>query len=572
MPLIVTDLTFHEMSFLKQPRREPQKPLSRRRETDKRRGEREQEEISAFFLHKSLPDRYDAQGIKQPRISVLSSLDGTTGGVSVYGSERPNHQNHSSPDFSKDHHLSRGYDRTQHREREGSKGSTYITWSTSHKAPTLGDESVDRDLEERHREDARSSTPVHVREALIRSGIFENTGISSLPALRLEGEGPRGTLKDSLVDASHPNTPAGRAACDQPLRLVHYQDRGTMANEEVAGLDGQVDNTRASIINNESTDANAEKLAEQATIDIATTFRVPANETSAGQPKQINVACGPSPNTSESTTPDVEGCGLISEPERPKSPKWMVIKQLEAAVKDVKHMDRLSMTSPVAKIAEEHVLPTGNRFFEPHQTLFSTADRIAYPNAPDLMHNARWSAFGAAPTPSQKFDILPGIPTPSYQSGSSGEPHFSFSTHQGPFQRLAVMDLLQDTDDAPFQGQPSSSRAVISSTQTSRRQQRLHDYIAEIEREVLGCVPEPHDSKASPIMGRDVQDPGMAHLSCEDEPSRMCFQPYIGTSGPPPDHALSSLSQHSRAHAYSLEEDEEQRFMSSFWRPNGLPL
>ncbi|ROW11402.1 hypothetical protein VMCG_01571 [Cytospora schulzeri] len=69
------DLTFHEMAFLKQPRREPQKPISRSREKERRRSERELEEVSAFFLHKNLPESHDASGRKQTAISGLSSLD-----------------------------------------------------------------------------------------------------------------------------------------------------------------------------------------------------------------------------------------------------------------------------------------------------------------------------------------------------------------------------------------------------------------------------------------------------------------------------------------------------------------
>lgn len=571
MPLKVTDLTFHEMAFLKQPRRELQRPLSRKRESDKKRGEREREEISAFFLHKSLPDRYDAQGRKQPHVSGLSSLDGRTGDISAYGSGRPDPRKHSSPEFSRDNCLARMHDHTQQRERKGSTGSTYITWSTSHRSPVLGDELMNGSSGEHNRAHACSSTPIHVREALLRSGIFDNTGISPLPALRLEGEGARSPLEDGFNDAKsapsiHPNAWADHAARDQPVRIVHYQDRGTMASKEAECVDGHFDNTRVTPTQDESTDAKGGNLVEQEATNIATTVRVPANELSARQPTQVNIACGHSLNMSKRSTPDVEGCGLEPGPERPTSPKWAVIEQLEAAAKDVKTTDHLSVASPVIKQAQAHVLPVGNR--EPHPTLSSTAVRIAYPYAPGPVYDARWSEFGAAPTFSRELDMLPGVPAPWYPTGPSGESFVRLLTPQRFSQKLAVIDPIQGTDDSPVLGQPSQLRAEVASTQTSRGQQSLQDYIVEIEREVLDRAPEPDDSKTPLITGRDMQDLNMAHLDYEDEQGSMCIWPYIGMSSPAPDQALSSLSQH----AQSLEKDEEQRFMSSFWRPNRFPV
>ncbi|KAL2290640.1 hypothetical protein FJTKL_14675 [Diaporthe vaccinii] len=70
------DLTFHEMHFLKRP--PPPKPVSRGRERAKKRGERELEEVSAFFLHKGLPEAAGTSGRDQPTLSGASSLDRAT--------------------------------------------------------------------------------------------------------------------------------------------------------------------------------------------------------------------------------------------------------------------------------------------------------------------------------------------------------------------------------------------------------------------------------------------------------------------------------------------------------------
>ncbi|KAF3762499.1 hypothetical protein M406DRAFT_332878 [Cryphonectria parasitica EP155] len=83
---LVTDLAFHEMSFLKQPRQEARKSLSRNRESQRKRDDRQFEEISAFFAPKGPPERHDAQDRRQSVASALSSYDGRTGGNSTHTS------------------------------------------------------------------------------------------------------------------------------------------------------------------------------------------------------------------------------------------------------------------------------------------------------------------------------------------------------------------------------------------------------------------------------------------------------------------------------------------------------
>lgn len=87
-------------------------------------------------------------------------------------------------------------------------------------------------------------------------------------------------------------------------------------------------------------------------------------------------------------------------------------------------------------------------------------------------------------------------------------------------------------------------------------QQSIQDYISQIEEEVLGRTRD-DSSRTLPIIERNHVH-GPKHPDLAGDSLR--------------DGALSTTSHHSRTHAQTLEENEEQKFISSFWRPNRYPV
>lgn len=584
----VTDLTFHEMAFLKQPRREPQKKsLSRRRESEKGRDEREREEISAFFLRKNLPDRYDAQGKKQPPVSGLSSLDGRTG-VTSNNNFGHNPGAKRTPESTRAESVARARDKQQRVYREGSRTSTYMTWSTSHRSPGLEYNSpngVEEDTERGNSEHGRSSTPMHVREAFARSGIFNNTGISYLPVSRQEGEGPGINFKDGFIGAESPSVEDAPAqVCgafpSEPARIVRYQDRGTMAVGETGCLDGQAHHTKTNTAREQPTEDKdgASRAVEQDTTDIAASMtHVSVSASGLEQPTDSGVRGSLICNSDafdNGKSPNEGGNGLQTGPDRPRPPKLAVIERLEAAAEDVR-LRSPSDSTPVAQIAQEHTQPSGNHNL--HHTLPPTPLRFSHYHAVGPMCDANWLPPRAFLMPRRNLGALsapstlsaPWRPMVSSPRSSLVKNPSPRGTRSDPF---ITGRVVQSTNPFPLEYLPSSTESLVDSTQDLVGQQSQHqsmqDYIAQIEQEVLGRCSEYDQSRQFPVTETDhVREPKFTGLGGDNE-SKSAYQPYNGMNGTLLDRAPSNMSQHHREHVQYLDEDEEQRFMSSFWRTN----
>lgn len=571
--LAVTDLTFHDMAFLKQPRREPQKKvLTRRRESERKRDEREREEISAFFLERNLPDRYGAQVRKQPRVSDLSGLDGRTG-------------DSSTPNYGNDGHVARLRDQ-QYGDKGRSRQSTCITWLTNRESPDLDyslKDGLRKDLKRRAIAHDRSSSPVHIREALARSGIFDNTGIPYLPISRRESEGPGVIFNDDAsgtksLTVDDPAAHASRTAPREPVRIIRYQDRGTMADEEARCPESHARYIESSSARERSTEdkGGSPYAVEPDATDVAASSKPAVSAAAAGQAKETGVrGFLDNLNTAGNfTSPDKPSDDLRTGSERPKSTKWAVIQQLEAGAEDVRYRHSPSAAMPMARLLQQHTLPIDHHNL--HGIVPPKPLRLPAPHGTGSMIDVRHLAAGAVPLPRQEHVALSALSTRSaswYPAViSTNYPLISNpSTRDTRGDSFVRSCVAQSMNDPPLAYQPLPMGPIVDSTKDSLGQQsqrqRMQDYIAQIEQEVLDR-PQSYDrSRQSAVPNRDHGlGPDPTGLGGDDE-ANSAYQTYDEMNGTLLTRPPSSLSRYDRTHVQKLDEDEEQRFMSSFWRP-----
>lgn len=557
--------------------------MSRRREYDKKRDEREREEISAFFQQKQMPGRDDSQGRKQSFVSGLSRPDAGAGDTSTY-----HHSEHRDPQTKQKLHPARDsrpeefHDQTERRNREASRASKNITWSTSHKSPDLNCHPTTASTEKHIDKDKRSPTPSQFREALARSGIFNNTGITYSQIFGFEGKGHGTNPKDGLSSAESPtvdhlDAPTEQAAPIYPVRIVRYQDRGTMADQDTFSADDRPYHTRRTSTPTRSIDSNGgRRFVARDTTDVPTVVRTLTSTPPVRQSKRTDAIKGGPPNTTDTgASPSEGGDGLETRPERPKSPKWTVIERLEAAAENLQPLDFLPAATRVSQVVQEHTQPVSTHDVEPTIQLAPVQMPCSY--APDYTHKSRWSVSRVAPTPGQDHKALSALSTKLPSPLNPGEPFVRISPpHVALSLSVAPNHGNEDKGDsfAEYQNTPMSGNIATAQDflHQQRIQQSMQDYISQIEEEVLGRAQDDSCSRTSPIIVvNHLHQPDLPDLA-GDEPSNIYTEPYIKRSGSLRDGSLSTVTHQSRMHAHILEEDEEQRFMSSFWRPNRYPV
>lgn len=621
VPLAVPDLTFHEMAFLKQPRRESPKPISRSREKERRRGERELEEVSAFFLHKNLPESYDASGRKQTTVSGLSSLDEVLGDSPAYGPETRQYRNVScggpgNDGYFQDHAKIRVP--KQRRERGDSEATTCLTWSASHRSNDL-EFAPTSELPERQHE--RSSTPLQVREALARTGIFDNTGIHAVANHQSHNKGPATRCKDQTSNLKLPKEPnaytvqVGHEVQSQPVRIVRYQDRGTTANndEEVTN-----DKNGKSLARFSPTNVQEEVLRTtgRPLHDDLATAPIPMGKLTTDQPAQIgeDISCP------EHVTVDADTLSLEAEnearPERPRSPKWAVIEQLEAAAEkcEIQHIQSHTSTGRMMQnaqdgypVPDDHQSSTQNMVSSNHSELARPG--LLGPPRPDQQQSQdlQGEQQGDVPRGVSIHRTLQGTTQCAHIShrnveqpafGYSLVPTLSHGATSGSLpQRYATMQWngfvgsipsAQD-DRASVVPTGHSQRASDIPAMPSRgnilqrkisRQQDMQDYIAQLEQDILSRPEEEDSGDCSPVLQRyGVQEYDVGVLAHVDDTQD--FQHYVDDSGhirgswetPLRNQAPSRASLQNWAGIRNVkDEEEEQRYMSTFWRPNRYPV
>ncbi|CAJ2501460.1 Uu.00g043130.m01.CDS01 [Anthostomella pinea] len=188
----ISDLTFSEMQFLKRQRREPQaKPLSNSRLKERLRETRELEQISSFFQPpkgKEEP-RKKRQAVQKDREDPRhANKHSKHNPAPLY---RPDvfESSPSRPTLTTTHRegslSSRGRSSQTHLPAQNvfvarpmsSKATSYFTWSKSGSHHSARPNVHDIDVGSHRSDSTWTTTPEPVREALIATGIFKDTGI-----------------------------------------------------------------------------------------------------------------------------------------------------------------------------------------------------------------------------------------------------------------------------------------------------------------------------------------------------------------------------------------------------------
>ncbi|KAI0600169.1 hypothetical protein F4775DRAFT_599673 [Biscogniauxia sp. FL1348] len=237
----IPDLAFSEMQFLKHQKRDSQpKPLSRHRLRERRRENREVEQVSSFFLPSKKGKSY----------RELSHLPRKTERDAMNTNERDGHEQYytqqrysgsfepsspqqngistrqeSSSPHNKSHQLPINNDNISEHRRKSSKATTYFTWSSSHPSPQTNRPDFKKGPYSSR--SIRTATPELVRESLIATGVYRNTGIHP--------------YDDSTSQQTHHTTRCGvstdRDSLDQ--KECHVRDQTESSNSQ--GGDSRVE-------------------------------------------------------------------------------------------------------------------------------------------------------------------------------------------------------------------------------------------------------------------------------------------------------------------------------------------
>ncbi|KAJ0121261.1 hypothetical protein J7T55_008424 [Diaporthe amygdali] len=595
------------MQFLKRPR--PPKPVPRDREGAKRRGEKQLEEVSAFFLQKSLPEGFGASGRKKPVVSCPSSLDGATADSSASNLEAPLH--HFNLSQKNEHQPS-------DQVRDMSRGTTHYTWSSSY-APL--DPGTARMSEVEVQKSVQSSTPPRIRDTLEKTAMSCSdrrpklmNGIMSR-SKDVSDEKPQAVFADSVK--VRPNAPR------QEVRIVRYHDRGMMASEEA-----------------EATAERRTRPTETPRDAMQYPTQTPARfEASAGCAKSYEVSpedeafSRPYEAEDTQTAKGFHAADHGTRPKRPKSPKWTMVEQLEAAVENVESQKSQSglprASSSLAVQEGVHLAPSHYKTSVPGNYNVSQQGHLEF--NPALFGDRQLDLFEAGQEHSHlvtvtdlpqggqqayKVSLAPKValkPTceESGQVHKAGWPSSDARTLSSAYRKpskvspmdrsalenhYTVQTIPSDSDNNPNMvpllnnfgaggyGQPvrnhvSSKEQFMSPGDTdllqqrSSRRQSLEEYIAQMEYEVLSRPQQDDVESASPTSRWcELPEGSAAHL--EDTPRAP--HSYVGLHGQGlwqdghfNDRSISGVYHGGRDVINDPESDqEEQRFMSTFWRPN----
>lgn len=555
------------MSFLKQPRREPQKPLSRRRKSEKERDEREREEISAFFLHKDLPGRDDARARRQPTVSGLSSVGEQTGDSSMTKLGRQVPRNEPDP-----------------RGKGSSRASTYVSWSTSHPSPGLGRVRPNDCVDTRDPVHEGSSTPADVREALAQSGIFDNTGILYGPRPGRKSEADRVYFTDDSARKSSTFLAQGtaqnsEAAPNLAVRIVHYQDRGTSANEEFSCTDPPAGYTKDDLQRHASADAELGGM-DVLKHTIQDVSLMPENAVTAMPPPNSNankpIRDGlPIASASDRiTNMNQEDPGCQTGPARPRSPKWAVIEDLEAAAQDLRTEACPQAASSAPWMAQHDYRSYGG--LETRPTLAATNVPRPSPHPPNSTHDTGWpSGHVIAPTLNDHRGTEMTLPLFGSTASAPRFPVTTDPTRCCVPHKLVVNGALYQPNQRtmPLSDTIEMTRwgRDMATTQDSQAQQSFQSYITQLEHEVLDYPREYGRHRVSPVTsGVNVGGPMLEDLDGITLDNDYQLQPHV-TSYNSPGELEPRNFLYQDTIVPSLEHDEEDRFASSFWRPHRYP-
>ncbi|ROW10826.1 hypothetical protein VPNG_05290 [Cytospora leucostoma] len=336
----------------------------------------------------------------------------------------------------------------------------------------------------------------------------------------------------------------------------------------------------------------------------------------------------------DTKTTACEGRGAMGL-ERPKSPKWAVVEQLEAAADYLDAQDKGSDAaagSVMQKLQQKHHATASyhdypvseNYNFVPNVRLLDQY-QPAWPDQPNQPDSSQQHGQGAL---AEHQEDVPRRPIDRLSSWKFQVPiqhaHSSLDDRNKPESVVPLAPISRnDASSAPLAQRrdierlnslagsvPSPQTDMATSTsadcgwkasdiisgiqkepvpwrkysllpQEVCRQQSMQDYIAWLEQDVLSRPQQDDSGTGTPnSQHNESQAYGMENLAHVDQVQGV--QPFLEDGGqvgrlwetytPPEIQTPCRSSLHGRADVQYMQDEEEQRFTSNFWRPNRYPI
>lgn len=553
------------MDYLRKPRRESQKPQSHKCEADKKRADREREEVSAFFLQPNAPSNIDLREKSKPTTAWFPSADGAPVDTSSHVSGRRRHSSYAAVAAEQDRYPAVAHEREPNEKSEEGRTTTYLSWTPT---PSRASSKTRTRLTRKPPKDqnsSRSQTPARVREALAETGIFHNTGIRRM-ATNCEDDKiwsrPEQVVPQQRERSPHhPVSWTHQERRDEPIRIVRYQDRGTMVNQDDTRYSSP-DKRKIEVHIRTCAATGRERTQKASEVPKSTSVGSRAAVASGLQTQPLcqiedpRTFLGSSQVFENPTATDDNDAEREAQPERAVPPNLSIVERLEAAASN--HQWNF--------IELETAQPAGRSDW------YSGRSGGSVPESRSLFHeNAlQWPAHTTR---------LEARETPVAM-----RPCFKPKQSLGPLDRHTTMrDATIERPDfayhytSPIQWADQIAPSLLPTqnpTYLSQHTQDMRRYITQLEGEVLGGPQEDAEFESPPLVDLDTinmgEDLGSTCHQVQEQygvrfPSRLSVTPMQ-------EHP-SGASNLGWVRAWNLEDnqEEERRFRTSFWRPNCYP-
>lgn len=534
--------------------------MSRKREADKKRSDREREEISAFFLKGNIPIISDTtRAGSKPAGALLSSADGATGDTSSRVSGRGRSPSQSAVAVQCGLRPSMAQEREWNEHVQGSKATTYLSWTTSRGSPRPRARLASQSTGEQN--SIRSPTPPDVREALVETGVFHNTGIRYMgPTVEDRETWSRDEVTMSRQPGRSPRILASRTHQNEPIRIVRYQDRGTMVTQEDAPQkfpDEHIRDThvRPPAVTSEERLQEAPKTPPAAPLqtDPALASRIPSQL--MRRTGDAHVSPGSNQATGNPIAINGHGDEQDIRPERPVSPKLSVVERLEAAANSHRRERSERETTQNARHSEWYLGYPGG----------------GLESIPLSHEGAYWWPACTARLGMVRDREIPVTAASCFVSSESAGPLVrNTSVHEMTSEAAGHVRYYEPPGYWAVDV-PPSVMFDQNARQVGQRGQGMREYITQLEREILD---KPHEDvvwEPTPCLDLDIVEE-------RDDRAPTGHQPQTRSGIRPPSRMNSTSLRQSPGGAPRLgwvqswnfedTEEQERKFMSSFWRPN----
>lgn len=256
-------------------------------------------------------------------------------------------------------------------------------------------------------------------------------------------------------------------------------------------------------------------------------------------------------------------------PERPRAPKWAVVERLEALAEDLD-----SQKPPTASTTTAHMND------QPAGTMWNGASHAPY--TADLISTRPFNHLQRSLIDTSRY--APRHASTPIQTNVA--PAEASTSYHLTYPKSVPIKVTMPNIVSPSQCVPTTNHSDLTMSEVAYEprprnmtvqvnvcgsQQIMQDYIAEIEREAWDAPEEDEFNRTSSLMeARIMQSSPLLNRKDENDYERAYPRSTVSSTSPPLGRA--EVIHLDRVEIADWEQEDEQRFMSSFWRPNGYPI